>query len=125
MTLAKSPKVQRERVLIILDMRHAERVRDAVVECRDKSMKPRTAPTEARLAIATAMALQAIFKRPEGWHDTEFRMALLKLVTPRLSRDELDKVMEAVYAVVPRREETDNIVRLRHERSNTTPTSKS
>lgn len=125
MTLAKSPRVQRERVLIILDLPHAERVRDAVVEYREKSMKPRTAPTEARLAIATAMALQAIFKRPEGWHDTEFRMSLLKLVTPRLSREELDRVMEAVYAVVPRREETENVLRLRHERRNKSLTSKS
>lgn len=114
--MAKSPKVQRERVLIILDMSHAERVRDAAVEYREKSMKPRTTPTEARLAMAVAMALQAIFKRPDGWYDTEFRMALLKLVTPRLSREELDRVMEAVYAVIPRREETDNILRLRHER---------
>lgn len=119
MTVAQSAKPQRERILIIMGMAHAERVRDAAVEYHEKSSKSRQTPTEARLAMAVAMALQAIFNRPDGWHDTEFRVALMKLVTPRLSREELNRVMEAVYEVVPRREETPNILRLRQERRDT------
>lgn len=123
--MAQTNKPQRERVLIIIDLRHAERVRDAALDYKELAEKTGTLPTESRIAAATARALQAIFQRSDGWHDTEFRVALSKMILPRLSRDELNRIMNNVYEVVPRREETDNIARLRQERRDAKLASKS
>ena len=117
MAMANAPRVTRERVLIIMDEPQAKKVAESIVQHSAVSQKKvDTRPTEARIARATVSALQMIFKRPEGWYDAELRASLSKLIRPRLTLDELNRVMESVYVAVPRLEENPRIEQLRLRR---------
>ncbi len=101
--MTRVPQAQREPVLIILDEKHARRVGESAVMYSERCARGRLSPTERRVTEAIVTALKVIFERPEGWYDAEFRVALTKMILPRLSRKELNEVMEFVYEVVPRR----------------------
>lgn len=100
----------RERILIIMNRVHANRVYEAASDHRLKSQQKPSTSTESRVNAVTVVALRMIFNRPRGWYDTAFRESLKReastVVSPRLSHEELQKVMDNVYALIPPRDDT-------------------
>lgn len=114
MTGGGSPSAHSEMVLMIMNNMQAAEVRIAVDD-HDKQAG-RDSPTFARIHRAIVVALQTIWNKPDGWYDAELQVELGKLVKPRLSPDELAKVMHEVHAVIPPRKEDERIKNLRGQR---------
>jgi hypothetical protein len=113
-------KKDRERILIIMNRVHANRVYEAAHDYNLKSQQKPATSTESRVNAATVVALRMIFNRPQGWYDTSLRESLKKeaqtVVSPRLSHEELQKVMDNVYALIPPRDDTPELQEFRAAR---------
>lgn len=113
-------KSDRERILIIMNRAHADRVYEAASDYRLKSQQKPSTSTESRVNAVTVVALRMIFNRPRGWYDTAFRESLKReaptVVSPRLSHEELQKVMDNVYALIPPRDDTPELQEFRATR---------
>ena len=104
-----------DKVLIILDAQHAGAVRLAAKEYLDKAFGD-VSSREARVFGSIARTLHLIHNKPDGWYHAELQVEVARLVQPRLDRDELAEVMEAVGKIVKPCKEDIKIKRLREHR---------
>jgi hypothetical protein len=102
------------RVWIIMNNEHANRVREEIYKFN--ALANTSDPYRRRRNSSIVTALQLIYNQPDGFYEDDLRSQLLIQVMPQLSAVELAELLQKVRTIVPLREESDAIRRIREER---------